>query len=153
MYTGRGEWGEATPLLEEAEGALEAAFGQEYEALGEAQYYLALAELGQATEVSLADYNDSLIEVLTHPIHSFLRAMSDILESYKIHRYIYIHAYGVEELNIAMRIPWRPFSGGFLSLLPFLRSVWNHQRLGVRAGAAWSSKVRDHCPGPVKMHS
>ena len=51
------------PLLSQAQDALSSAFGAEYEALGEADFYLALKHVTEATEVNLADINESLIEV------------------------------------------------------------------------------------------
>ena len=51
------------PLLSQAHDALSSAFGAEYEALGEAEFYLALKHVTEATEVNLADINESLIEV------------------------------------------------------------------------------------------
>ena len=51
------------PLLSKAQDALSSAFGTEYEALGEADFYLALKLVTEANEVTLADINESLIEV------------------------------------------------------------------------------------------
>ena len=51
------------PLLSQAHDALSAAFGTEYEALGEADFYLALKLVTEATEANLADIDESLIEV------------------------------------------------------------------------------------------
>lgn len=52
---GQGRWQEAVPLLTQSQEALREAFGTEYEALGEAGFYLALAQVAEATEVTLAD--------------------------------------------------------------------------------------------------
>jgi hypothetical protein len=61
--TGKGEWHEAVPLLRQAQDALNMAFGEEYKALGEAQYYLALAEVADSTEASLPSYDTELVQV------------------------------------------------------------------------------------------
>ncbi|CAK0756623.1 hypothetical protein CVIRNUC_002471 [Coccomyxa viridis] len=61
VLAGQGRWKEAVPLLEESQTALAAAFGEEYEALGEAEYYLTLAAVPRATEVGLADLETGLI--------------------------------------------------------------------------------------------
>ena len=61
---GQGRWQEAVPLLTQSQEALREAFGTEYEALGEAEFYLALAQVAEATEVTLADLNDDLIKVI-----------------------------------------------------------------------------------------
>ena len=66
MCAGQGRWQEAVPLLSQAHDALSSAFGAEYEALGEADFYLALKHVTEATEVNLADINESLIEVPEH---------------------------------------------------------------------------------------
>ena len=66
---GQGRWKEAVPLLRESQAALAAAFGEEYEALGEAEYYLTLAAVPRATEVGLADLETGLIAVGIHPPH------------------------------------------------------------------------------------
>lgn len=58
-----GRWNEARPLLQEAAYALQAAFGDGYEALGEARFYLALAEVAESTEASLPAVDGELIEV------------------------------------------------------------------------------------------
>ena len=69
--TGQGRWKEAVPLLRQSQAALAEAFGEEYEALGEAEYYLALAAVPRATEVGLADLETGLIAVGNHsPIHA-----------------------------------------------------------------------------------
>ena len=69
IVAGQGRWKEAVPLLEESQTALAAAFGEEYEALGEAEYYLTLAAVPRATEVGLADLETGLIAVGKHPPH------------------------------------------------------------------------------------
>ena len=69
MVAGQGRWKEAVPLLRESQTALAAAFGAEYEALGEAEYYLTLAAVPRATEVGLADLEAGLIAVSRHPLH------------------------------------------------------------------------------------
>ncbi len=68
---GQGRWQEAVPLLSQAHDALSSAFGTEYEALGEADFYLALKHVTEATEVNLADINESLIEVSV-PLYSVI---------------------------------------------------------------------------------
>lgn len=60
---GQGRWQEGIPLLSQSQDALKSDFGEEYEALGEAEFYLALAQVVEATEVNLADLNESLIQV------------------------------------------------------------------------------------------
>ncbi len=60
---GQGRWQEAVPLLSQSQEALREAFGTEYEALGEAEFYLALAQVAAAAEVTLADLNDDLVKV------------------------------------------------------------------------------------------
>ena len=69
IVAGQGRWKEAVPLLEESQTALAAVFGEEYEALGEAEYYLTLAAVPRATEVGLADLEAGLIAVGIHPPH------------------------------------------------------------------------------------
>ena len=61
---GQGRWQEAVPLLSQSQEALYAAFGADFEALGEADFYLALKQVTEATEVNLADINGILIEVI-----------------------------------------------------------------------------------------
>jgi len=61
---GQGRWQEAVPLLSQSQEALYAAFGADFEALGEADFYLALKQVTEATEVNLADINAILIEVI-----------------------------------------------------------------------------------------
>ena len=61
---GQGRWQEAVPLLSQSQEALYAAFGAKFEALGEADFYLALKQVTEATEVNLADINGTLIEVI-----------------------------------------------------------------------------------------
>lgn len=50
-------------MLEEAAEALQEAFGKDYEALGEACFYLALGEVASSTEASLPEVDGELIEV------------------------------------------------------------------------------------------
>ncbi|KAK9906413.1 hypothetical protein WJX75_001467 [Coccomyxa subellipsoidea] len=61
---GQGRWEEAELLLEEAAEALQEAFGKDYEALGEARFYLALGEVASSTEASLPEVDGELIEGL-----------------------------------------------------------------------------------------
>lgn len=51
------------PLLRRAQEVLRLAFGDDYEALGEAQFYLALAEVADCTEASLPSVDSDLIQV------------------------------------------------------------------------------------------
>ncbi|BDA46492.1 hypothetical protein COCOBI_08-5850 [Coccomyxa sp. Obi] len=64
VLAGLGRWDEARPLLQEAAAALQAAFGDGYEALGEAHFYLALSEVAESTEASLPAVDGELIEGL-----------------------------------------------------------------------------------------
>ena len=64
LIAGQGRWQEAVPLLSQSQEALYAAFGADFEALGEADFYLALKQVTEATEVNLADINGALIEVI-----------------------------------------------------------------------------------------
>lgn len=74
---GQGRWQEAVPLLTQSQEALREAFGTEYEALGEAEFYLALVQVAEATEVTLADLNDDLVKVRDH-------ASGHVLKSFNI---------------------------------------------------------------------
>ena len=71
IVTGQGRWKEAVPLLRESQAALAEAFGEEYEALGEAEYYLALAAVPRATEVGLTDHEAGLIAVGNDSPHPY----------------------------------------------------------------------------------
>ena len=59
---GLGRWEEAEPLLDAAAESLSAAFGPEYEAAGEAQFYLALLEVAASAEASLPTVDAELLE-------------------------------------------------------------------------------------------